>query len=149
MLCANQQQISQVWPFLLRHPLVLVDWLPWSHTFGGNHNFNMVLSHGGTHVHRRGPAGAGTDRAQPAQPAGRASPISTSTCRAASTCCCRSWSRTSEAARDVFQNMEGIFYAAAALPQSLWQRLEAVVGKVRERPVWFTSAWGATETSPA
>ena len=48
MLCANQQQISQVWPFLLSHPLVLVDWLPWSHTFGANHNFNMVLSHGGS-----------------------------------------------------------------------------------------------------
>ncbi|HKB55685.1 MAG TPA: AMP-binding protein, partial [Ramlibacter sp.] len=51
-------------------------------------------------------------------------------------------------ARDVFANMEGIFYAAAALPQSLWQRLETVVRKVRERPVWFTSAWGSTETSP-
>jgi len=48
MLCANQQQIAQVWPFLTRHPLVLVDWLPWSHTFGANHNFNMVLSRGGT-----------------------------------------------------------------------------------------------------
>ncbi len=35
------------WPFLNRHPLVLLDWLPWSHTFGGNHNFNMVLAHGG------------------------------------------------------------------------------------------------------
>ena len=45
--------------------------------------------------------------------------------------------------------MEGVFYAAAALPQSLWARLEAVVAKVRERPLWFTSAWGATETSPA
>ncbi len=48
MLCANQKQMSQVWPFLTRHQLRLLDWLPWSHTFGGNHNFNMVLSHGGS-----------------------------------------------------------------------------------------------------
>jgi feruloyl-CoA synthase len=53
------------------------------------------------------------------------------------------------AARDVFERMEGLFYAGAALPQSLWQRLEAVAAKVRQRPVWFTSAWGSTETAPA
>jgi feruloyl-CoA synthase len=48
MLCANQQQIAQVWRFLTHQPLVLVEWLPWSHTFGANHNFNMVLAHGGS-----------------------------------------------------------------------------------------------------
>lgn len=48
MMCSNQQAIAQVWRFLPRRPPVLVDWLPWSHTFGGNHNFNMVLFHGGT-----------------------------------------------------------------------------------------------------
>ena len=48
MLSANQQMIAQVWPFLPERPPVVVDWLPWSHTFGGNHNFNMVLRHGGT-----------------------------------------------------------------------------------------------------
>src|SRR5262249_31082253 len=48
MLCSNQQAIAQGWPFLHDRPPVVVDWLPWSHTFGGNHNFNMVLWHGGT-----------------------------------------------------------------------------------------------------
>ena len=49
MLCANQQMIAQLWPFLEDDVApVLVDWLPWSHTFGGNHNFNMVLFHAGT-----------------------------------------------------------------------------------------------------
>jgi len=46
--CANQQQMSQSMPVLAEEPLVLVDWLPWNHTFGGNHNFGMVLFHGGT-----------------------------------------------------------------------------------------------------
>ena len=27
---------------------MILDWLPWSHTFGGNHNFNLVLRNGGT-----------------------------------------------------------------------------------------------------
>ena len=48
MWCANQQQMSQSMPVLAQEPLVLVDWLPWNHTFGGNHNFGMVVFHGGT-----------------------------------------------------------------------------------------------------
>jgi feruloyl-CoA synthase len=48
MWCANQQQMAQSMPVLASEPLVLVDWLPWNHTFGGNHNFGMVLYHGGT-----------------------------------------------------------------------------------------------------
>ena len=48
MCCANQQQMAQSMPVLATHPLVLVDWLPWNHTFGGNHNFGMVVYHGGT-----------------------------------------------------------------------------------------------------
>src|SRR5258705_2991677 len=48
MLCANQQMIAQAWPFLEEKPPVAVDWLPWNHTFGGNHNFNLVLRNGGT-----------------------------------------------------------------------------------------------------
>ena len=48
MCCANQQQMSQSMPVLREQPLVLVDWLPWNHTFGGNHNFGMVIYHGGT-----------------------------------------------------------------------------------------------------
>ena len=46
--CANQQQMAESMPVLAEEPLVLVDWLPWNHTFGGNHNFGMVVYHGGT-----------------------------------------------------------------------------------------------------
>ncbi len=48
MWCANQQQMCQSLPVLAEDPLVLVDWLPWNHTFGGNHNVGMVLYNGGT-----------------------------------------------------------------------------------------------------
>ena len=46
--CANQQQMAQSMPVLTDKELVLVDWLPWNHTFGGNHNFGMIVYHGGT-----------------------------------------------------------------------------------------------------
>lgn len=48
MVCANVQQITQSIPAMAIEPMVLVDWMPWNHTFGGNHNFNLVLHHGGT-----------------------------------------------------------------------------------------------------
>ena len=48
MLVANQQSLAQIWPFTEDTPPVLVDWLPWNHTFGGNHNFNLILKRGGT-----------------------------------------------------------------------------------------------------
>lgn len=48
MLSANQPMMRQVWPCLTGERPVTVDWLPWSHTFGGNHNMKMMLTCGGT-----------------------------------------------------------------------------------------------------
>jgi len=48
MLCSNQQMIRQCFPHLAEEPPVLVDWLPWNHTFGGNHNIGITVYNGGT-----------------------------------------------------------------------------------------------------
>ena len=48
MLCANQAMLLQVMPLLGNEPPVLCDWLPWNHTFGGNHNLGIALYNGGT-----------------------------------------------------------------------------------------------------
>jgi feruloyl-CoA synthase len=48
MWCANQQQMRQSMPVLAQEGLVLIDWLPWNHTFGGNHNVGMTIYNGGT-----------------------------------------------------------------------------------------------------
>ncbi len=48
MLCSNQEMLRHMFPFLAEEPPVLVDWLPWHHTFGGNHNLGLVLYNGGT-----------------------------------------------------------------------------------------------------
>ncbi|MEY4753427.1 MAG: hypothetical protein RJA44_1102, partial [Pseudomonadota bacterium] len=148
MLCANQKQMSQVWPFLTRHQLRLLDWLPWSHTFGGNHNFNMVLSHGGSlYIDEGRPVPGAVEKTvanlREVQPnfyfnVPRGFDMLLPYLEA-----------DEELARAVFSQLEGVFYAGAALPQSLWERLEAVARKVRDRPLWFTSSWGSTETAPA
>lgn len=148
MLCANQQQIAQVWPFLEKHPLVLLDWLPWSHTFGANHNFNMVLAHGGTlYVDEGRPAPGLVEKTL--RNLRDVKPNFYFNVPRGFDMLLPYLEQDEAAARDVFERLEGVFYAGAALPQSLWQRLEAVARRVRARPVWFTSAWGSTETSPA
>ncbi|MDO8450534.1 MAG: feruloyl-CoA synthase [Rhodoferax sp.] len=48
MWCANVQQITLSMPVLTESAPVFVDWLPWNHTFGGNHNVGLTLQHGGT-----------------------------------------------------------------------------------------------------
>jgi feruloyl-CoA synthase len=48
MLCANQVMIRETMSFLKDEPPVIVDWLPWSHTFGGNHNIGLTLYNGGS-----------------------------------------------------------------------------------------------------
>ncbi|MFY9623943.1 MAG: AMP-binding protein, partial [Rhodoplanes sp.] len=60
MLTSNQQAIAQIWPFLQDEPLVLVDWLPWNHTFGGNHNVGLTIYNGGTlHIDEGKPTAKG------------------------------------------------------------------------------------------
>lgn len=148
MLCANQQQIAQAWPFLGRHPLRLLDWLPWSHTFGANHNFNLVLAHGGSlHIDEGRPMPGLIEKTVANLREVR--PNFFFNVPRGFDMLLPFLENDEGFARDFFAPLEGIFYAGAALPQSLWQRIEAVAARVRERPIWFTSSWGATETAPA
>ena len=148
MLTANQQQVTQVWPFLDHHQLTLLEWLPWSHTFGGNHNFNMVLAHGGSlYIDEGRPAPGLIERT--VRNLREVKPNFHFNVPRGFDLLLPFLERDEGFAGDFFERLEGVFYAGAALPQSLWQRLETVARRVRERPVWFTSAWGATETSPA
>ena len=120
MLCANGAAVDQVWIFLTRKPPILVDWLPWNHTFGTNFNFGQVLRHGGTlYIDAGRPVPGkldatlknlreiqqtvlynvprGYDMLLPALEA------------------------DDEFGRHVFGKLEVIFYAGAALPPHLWR----------------------------
>lgn len=147
MLCSNQQAISQSWPFLRTRPPALVDWLPWHHTFGGNHNFNMVLFHGGSlHIDDGKPAPGLIERT--AENLRMRPPTLYFNVPRGFDVLLPLLERDPSLAAAFFSKLDLIFYAAAALPQHLWARLEALGRANRGAPVFMASAWGSTETSP-
>jgi feruloyl-CoA synthase len=148
MCCSNQQSIRQAWPFLTRMRPVLVDWLPWSHIFGGNHNVNMVLSNGGTLYIDEG-------RPAPALVAATLanyrdiSPTMSFNVPAGYAQLAPALERDRALAAAFFARMKIIFNAAAALPPALRARLEKLAREVTGRDIPFTGSWGTTETAPA
>src|SRR5262245_45957347 len=147
MLTANQQSLAQVWPFLAEQPLVLVDWLPWNHTFGGNHNFNLVLRHAGTLYIDNGKPMPGLVE-QTARNLAEVSPTVYFNVPAGYAALLPFLERDDALARSFFADLRLIFYAAAALPQDLWERLETVAVRTTGQRVPMTASWGSTETSP-
>ncbi len=148
MLCANQQMMAQTWRFLEAEKPVILDWLPWSHTFGGNHNLNLALCHGGTlYIDDGRPVPALVDKT--VRNLREVRPTLYFNVPRGFDMLLPRLEQDAELARDVFSRLRMVFYAGAALSQSSWQRLEAVAATVRSEPVWFTTSWGATETSPA
>ena len=147
MLCSNQQAIAQSWPFLRARPPVLVDWLPWHHTFGGNHNFNMVLYHGGSlYIDYGKPAPGLIERTAENL---RAHPPTLYFNVPRGFDVLLPYLEQDAALRvALFERLDLLFYAGAALPQHLWERLEAVALRARGAPLFMASAWGATETAP-
>lgn len=148
MLCANQQMIAQLWPFMNKTPPVLVDWLPWNHTFGGNHNFNMVLKRGGTLYIDGGKPVPGLVE-QTVKNLADISPTIYFNVPAGFAMLLPYLERDEVLRRNFFKRLQLVFYAAAALPQDLWQRIEAVSMLATGRKVPMTSSWGSTETAPA
>jgi len=147
MLTANQQQALQIWPFAVEQPLVLVDWLPWNHTFGANHNFNLVLRHAGTLYVDGGRPLPGLIE-QTVRNLAEISPTIYFNVPAGYAALLPFLERDETLARSFFAKLRLIFYAGAALPQDLWGRLEAVSLRATGERVPMTSSWGTTETAP-
>jgi feruloyl-CoA synthase len=148
MMTTNQEQIAAVWPFLESRRPVLVDWLPWSHTFGGNHDFHTVLRNGGCLY---------IDAGRPAP--GRFEPSIRNFREIAQTLAYnvpRGFElliphlEADSGFRDhFFSELDVIFYAGASLPPNLWGKLEDLSVAARGERVRMLSSWGTTETAPA
>lgn len=148
MLCAVQQMMWQAWPFLAETPLTLVDWLPWSHTFGGNHNLNMVLASGGTlYVDDGGPTPELFARSRQ-RLVGR-SPNVYFNVPAGFGLLADELERDTDFATRFFARLRLMLAAGAPLRESVRQRILAVAARVADHPVRFTSSWGLTETASA
>jgi feruloyl-CoA synthase len=148
MLAANQQMIRQVWPFLAGERPVIVDWLPWSHTFGGNHNVNMALTSGGTLYVDGGRPVPGMF-AQTVANLADVPPTIYFNAPAGFAQLVPALEADPDFAGRFFSRLRLIFNAAAALPPALRERLAAAARRTTGHDVMLTGAWGATETAPA
>jgi feruloyl-CoA synthase len=147
MLSANQQQMRQVWPFLTEEPPVLLDWLPWSHTFGGNHDTNLVLTNGGTlWIDDGRPVPGLVERTVRNLPDAR--PTIYLNVPAGFAALLPHLEADTAAARAFLSRLRLGFFAAAALPQQLWDRLQKLSAE-QGGSMQMTTSWGLTETSPA
>ncbi len=147
-IATNWQQITQTFPFMANGGLTLIDWLPWNHTFGGNHNFGLTIYNGGTlYIDDGNPTPAGIEttvanlrHCQPTMycnvPKGFADLIP--------------YLRRDRALREnFFSHLKLLFYAGAGMPQHTWDALEEMaVDTIGERVVIATGL-GCTESSPS
>ncbi|MBV6408488.1 MAG: 2-succinylbenzoate--CoA ligase [Rhodocyclaceae bacterium] len=147
MLCSNQQTIRQLWPFLSEKPPVIVDWLPWNHTFGANHNFNMVLANGGTLYIDEGKPVPGLIEKTVAN-LREVSPTIYFNVPRGFDALIPFLEQDDALRKNFFGELQLIFYAAAALPQNLWDKLEDLSVRERGKRTVMVSSWGATETAP-
>jgi feruloyl-CoA synthase len=148
MLCSNQQALAQAWPFLEERPPVIVDWLPWSHTFGGNHNFNLALRNGGTLYIDGGKPAPGLIEMTARNLREVPSTLHFNVPRGYEMLI-PFLERDAILRETFFLDLDAVFYAAAALPQHLWEALENLSIAATGRRVVMLSAWGSTETAPS
>jgi feruloyl-CoA synthase len=145
MLTANQQMIRHCWPFLQAEPPVIVDWLPWSHAFGGNHNFNLVLANGGSLYVDEGKPAPGLIDKTVTNLRDVAPNIYFNVPRGFDVLL-PFLEEDDALARHFFAQLKVIFYAGAALPQHLWERLQRKTTQLGKR-VAMVCSWGSTETT--
>ncbi|MTI15928.1 feruloyl-CoA synthetase [Rhodobacteraceae bacterium RKSG542] len=148
MMCANQAQMASILPLLKVRPPKIVDWLPWNHVFGGSHNLNMMLAHGGSLYIDEGKPTAKdfgssieNNRSQSGNIAFNV-PVGFSML-------VKAMEDDLELRRAYFNDLDLIFYAGASLPQDIWEKLERYAIEENGHLPLMISSWGMTETAPA
>ncbi|MEZ5448710.1 MAG: feruloyl-CoA synthase [Thiolinea sp.] len=147
MLCSNQMAKQQIWPFLTDTKPVLVEWLPWSHTFGSNHNFNLALSHGGSLYLDEGKPLPGLME-KTVRNLREISPTQYFSVPRAYDMLVPLLQQDAALRENFFRNLRFIFYAGAALPQHLWTGMQEMIDAIPGCNTLLTSSWGSTETAP-
>jgi len=147
MWCANQQQMRQSMPVLTEEPPVLVDWLPWNHTFGGNHNFGLTIYNGGTLYIDDGkpvPALVGETLRNLREIA----PTVYFNVPTGFEAIANAMKTDDALRRNLLSRVRMFFYAGAALAQPIWDSLhESQEREIGERIVMGTGL-GMTESAP-
>ncbi len=148
MMCSNVEMKSVIWPFLNKQKPVIVDWLPWSHVFGGSHNFNKVVRFGGSlYIDDGKPVPALLPKT--VKNLTDVAPTIYFSVPLAYGMLVAKLRDDADLRRSFFSRLQIIFYAGAALPQSTWDELERLAVMELGHPVVMLSSWGSTETAPA
>ncbi|MDO9286985.1 MAG: feruloyl-CoA synthase [Aquabacterium sp.] len=148
MLCANQQMLRQCMGFLADEPPVLVDWLPWNHTFGGNHNIGLTLYNGGTlYIDDGKPTPKGI--AQTLRNLREISPTVYFNVPKGFEEIAFAMD-TDPVLRDrLFARCKAFMFAGAGLSQAVWDKLDAHAEAAVGERVRIITGLGMTETAPA
>jgi feruloyl-CoA synthase len=148
MLCANQQMLRQCIAFLADEPPVLVDWLPWSHTFGGNHNVGIALYNGGTlYIDDGKPTPTGIT--ETIRNLKEISPTVYFNVPKGLEEIAKAMDHDTALRDSLFAKVQAFMFAAAELSQAVWDKLdEHGVAACGER-VRILSSLGMTETAPS
>ncbi|GAB3014652.1 feruloyl-CoA synthase [Spirosoma pulveris] len=148
MWCANLQQITQVFPFMQTEPPVLIDWLPWNHTFGGNHNLGLALHNGGTlYIDDGKPTPAGIEIT--VQNLREISPTVYFNVPKGFEMLIPYFEREPELCKTFFARLNILFYAGATLAQPIWNRLEELAMETIGTRIPIITGLGCTESGPS
>ncbi len=148
MMCSNAEMKSAIWPFLNTQKPVIVDWLPWSHVFGGSHNFNKILRFGGSlYIDDGKPMPALLPKT--VRNLTEIAPTIYFSVPLAYALLVAQLRDNAALRKNFFSRLQIIFYAGAALPQSTWDELERLAVMELGHPIVMLSSWGSTETAPA
>ena len=148
MLCANQQMLLQTFPVFAETPPVLVDWLPWNHTFGGSHNIGIVLYNGGSFYLDAGkPTPQGF--AETLRNLREISPTAYLTVPKGWEELVKALEQDTELRERFFANIKLFFFAAAGLSQSIWDRLDRVAERHCGERIRMMAGLGMTEAAPS
>jgi feruloyl-CoA synthase len=147
MICSNLQMINQVFGFLEEEPPVLVDWLPWNHTFGGNHNTGISLYNGGTFYIDDGRPGLDSFRETLRNLREISTTVFFNVPKAYEGLLPALRSDT-ELRDTFFRRLKLLFYAAAGLSQPIWDAYRTLASEVCGERIIMATGLGATETAP-
>jgi feruloyl-CoA synthase len=148
MLCSNQVMIRSSLSFIADEPPVLVDWPPWNHTFGGNHDFGMALHNGGSFYIDEGKPLPGAIEATVRNLREIAPTIYLNVPKGFEMLL--PYLRSDMALRqNFFSRMKVLFYAGAGLARHVWDELQQMAVATTGERIIFLSSIGSTETAPA
>jgi feruloyl-CoA synthase len=148
MICSNQAMILASFPFLGDEPPVIADWLPWNHTFGGNHNIGIVLFNGGTYYIDGGkPTLAGI--AETVRNLREIAPTVYFNVPKGFEELIPYFRREPQLREKFFSRLKMLFFAGAGMPQHVWDDLDSLALQTCGERIVIMSGLGATESGPS